>query len=376
MLKFISQLLTASLIAFLSIQTATANPLAPKISITTINTPNLKVVGSNGERGAAIAKLGDSKFLLGGGRNGSNLYLYDLNTKSEQLIGQVISPNQRINDSRFAITDIAVLASDSKSASILISYPIYNKAGKCVVVKLSAYEVALTEKPTLSKQKDWFTSKPCVPVSAVQHAAGRLEVIDKATVYLTIGDLGFKKIGSKSARGDLGSVFKVGASKVEKISSGHRNQQGIVLIGTDLYTSEHGPRGGDELNLIKKGIDYGWPSVTYGDRYSFFDYVKPNRPGTHEGFEKPLYYWVPSVAPTELIQLPPVLNWGNWSEQLVMGTLANQSLIFIQLLDKQKVGAVVSVDVGQRIRDLEVTSTGSILATTDSGQLLLITPAA
>ncbi len=376
MLKFISQLLTASLIAFLSIQTATANPLAPKISITTINTPNLKVVGSNGERGAAIAKLGDSKFLLGGGRNGSNLYLYDLSTKSEQLIGQVISPNQRINDSRFAITDIAVLASDSKSASVLISYPIYNKASKCVVVKLSAYEVALTEKPTLSKQKDWFTSKPCVPVSAVQHAAGRLEVIDKATVYLTIGDLGFKKIGSKSARGDLGSVFKVGASKVEKISSGHRNQQGIVLIGTDLYTSEHGPRGGDELNLIKKGIDYGWPSVTYGDRYSFFDYVKPNRPGTHEGFEKPLYYWVPSVAPTELIQLPPVLNWGNWSEQLVMGTLANQSLIFIQLLDKQKVGAVVSVDVEQRIRDLEVTSTGSILATTDSGQLLLITPAA
>jgi glucose/arabinose dehydrogenase len=376
MLKFISQLLITSLIAFLSIQTATANPLAPKISITTINTPNLKVVGSNGERGAAIAKLGDSKFLLGGGRNGSNLYLYDLNSKSEQLIGQVISPNQRINDSRFAITDIAVLASDSKSASVLISYPIYHKTSKCVVVRLSAYEVALTEKPTLSKQKDWFTSKPCVPVSAVQHAAGRLEVIDKTTVYLTIGDLGFKKIGSKSARGDLGSVFKVGASKVEKISSGHRNQQGIVLIGENLYTSEHGPRGGDELNLIKKGIDYGWPSVTYGDRYSFFDYVKPNRPGTHEGFEKPLYYWVPSVAPTELIQLPPSSTGGSWSEQLVMGTLANQSLIFIQLLAKQKVGAVVSVDVGQRIRDLEVTSTGSILATTDSGQLLLITPAA
>jgi glucose/arabinose dehydrogenase len=376
MVKFISQLLITSLIAVLSIHTAAANPVPPKISITTINTPNLKVVGSNGERGAAIAKLSDSKFLLGGGRNGSNLYLYDLSTKSEQLIGRVISPNQRINDSRFAITDIAVLASDSKSASILISYPIYNKTSKCVVVKLSAYEVALTEKPTLSKVKDWFTSKPCVPVSAVQHAAGRLEVIDKTSAYLTIGDLGFKKIGSKSARGDLGSVFKVGASKVEKISTGHRNQQGIVLIGTDLYTSEHGPRGGDELNLIKKGIDYGWPSVTYGDKYSFFDYVKPARPGTHEGFEKPLYYWVPSVAPTELIQLPTSSTWGSWSEQLVMGTLANQSLIFIQLLAKQKVGAVVSVDVGQRIRDLEVTSTGGIVATTDSGQLLLITPAA
>ena len=375
MLKFISQILIASLIAFLSPQSAAANPVPPKISITTINTPNLKVVGSNGERGAAITKLGDSKFLLGGGRNGSNLYLYDLTTRSEQLIGRVISPNQRINDSRFAITDIAVLASDSKSASILISYPIYNKTSKCVVVKLSAYEVRLTEKPKLSKVKDWFTSKPCVPVSAVQHAAGRLEVIDKASAYLTIGDLGFKKIGSKSARGDLGSVFKVKANKVEKISSGHRNQQGIVLIGTNLYISEHGPRGGDELNLIKKGADYGWPTVTYGDKYGFFDYVKPSRPGTHKGFEKPLYYWVPSVAPTELIQLPTSSTWGSWSEQLVMGTLANQTLIFIQLLAKQRVGAVVSVDVGQRIRDLEVTSTGSILATTDSGQLLLINAA-
>ncbi len=372
----IAQILIATLFVSLSTQTAAANLSEPKISITTINTPNLKVVGSNGERGAAIVKLTDSKFLLGGGRDGSNLYLYDLSTRSEQLIGQVILPNQRLNDSRFAITDIAVLASDNTKASILVSYPIYNRAGKCVVVKLSAYEVALTQKPTLSKQKDWFTSKPCVPVSAVQHAAGRLEVIDKTSAYLTIGDLGFKKIGNKSVRGDLGSVFKVSANKIEKISSGHRNQQGIVLIGKDLYTSEHGPRGGDELNLIKKGVDYGWPIVTYGDRYSFFDYVKPSRPGSHEGFEKPLYYWVPSVAPTELIQLPASSNWGGWSEQLVMGTLAEQVLIFIQLLDKQKVGTVVNVDVGQRIRDLEVTSTGSILATTDSGQLLLINPAA
>ncbi len=376
MFKLIPVLLCFQLLLATYTQSALANLSTPKLSITTIQTPNLQVVGSNGERGAAIAKLSDSRFLLGGGRNGSNLYLYDLNTKSELLIGQVILPNQRLNDSRFAITDIAVLSADNQSASILVSHPIYNKASKCVVVRLSAYEVALTEKPTLSKQKDWFTSKPCVPVSAVQHAAGRLEVINKTTAYLTIGDLGFKKIGSKSARGDLGSVFKVGASKVEKISSGHRNQQGIVLIGENLYTSEHGPRGGDELNLIKKGIDYGWPSVTYGDRYSFFDYVKPARPGTHEGFEKPLYYWVPSVAPTELIQLPTSSTWGSWSEQLVMGTLANQSLIFIQLLDKQRVGAVVSVDVGQRIRDLEVTSAGSILATTDSGQLLLINPAA
>ena len=355
---------------------ALAQTTVPKLQITTIKTPTVQVVAPNGERGAAAAVLSQDLILLGGGQKGSNLYLYNLVSNSEQLLGQVIPANQRLNDSRFAITDIAVLSESDLQVNLLISYPAYQKNGRCVVVKLDNYKLTMGSKPVLSKVKNWFTSKPCVPVSAVQHAAGRLAVIDPQTAYLTIGDLGYSKIGSKTARGDLGSVFKVSAAKVEKISSGHRNQQGIVLIGTDLYTAEHGPRGGDELNLIKKGIDYGWPSVTYGDRYSFFDYVKPNRPGTHEGFEKPLYYWVPSVAPTELIQLPTSSTWSSWSEQLVMGTLANQSLVFIQLLAKQKVGAVVSVDVGQRIRDLEVTSTGSILATTDSGQLLLINPAA
>ena len=293
MFKLIPVLLCLQFLFVIYPQSALANLSNPKLSITKIPTPNLQVVGSNGERGAAITKLSDTKLLLGGDRNGSNLYLYDLSSKTEQLIGRIIPANQRVNDSRFAITDIAVLAVDNQTASILVSYPIFNRAQKCVQVRASGYQITLSENLRLSKIKDWFTSKPCVPVSAVQHAAGRLEVIDNKSAYLTIGDLGFKKIGSKSDRGDLGSVFKISANKVEKISFGHRNQQGIVLIGENLYTSEHGPRGGDELNVIKKGTDYGWPIVTYGDRYGFFDYVKPTRPGTHEGFEKPLYYWVP-----------------------------------------------------------------------------------
>ena len=375
MFKLIPVLLCFQLLLATYTQSALANLSTPKLSITTIQTPNLKVVGSNGERGAAIAKLSETKLLLGGGRNGSNLYLYDLNTRSEKLIGRVIPANQRVNDSRFAITDIAVLSADNQRASILVSNPIYNRANKCVQVRVSGYEVLLSEVPKLSKIKDWFTSMPCVPISAVQHAAGRLEVIDDRSAYLTIGDLGFKKIGNKSARADLGSVFKIFANKIEKISSGHRNQQGIVLIGEDLYISEHGPRGGDELNIIKKGVDYGWPTVTYGDKYGFFDYVKPSRPGTHAGFEEPLYYWVPSVAPTELIQLPANTGWGSWGEQLVMGTLAEQALIFIQLIGRQKVGQVVAVDVGQRIRDLETLASGAMVATTDNGQLLFINPA-
>jgi aldose sugar dehydrogenase len=234
--------------------------------------------------------------------------------------------------------------------------------------------VNLGTKAKVKSKGNWFTSKPCVPVSAVQHAAGRIAVIDKTSVYLTLGDLGFTKINQVSARGDLGSLFKVSKSKVEKISQGHRNQQGIALIGKDLYTSEHGPRGGDELNLIIRGQDYGWPEVTYGEPYSSGDYVKPAKTGSHEGFTKPLKYWVPSVAPTELALLPAGATWGKWASQLVMGTLREESLIFIELKDRTTVGAVVKSDVGERIRDLEISPNGQIVATTDSGKLLFISP--
>ncbi len=356
----------------ISTPNAGAQLTAPKLSVTTIATENLQVVGSNGVRGAAAAVLDNNQLLLGGGQKGSHLYLFDLSTKSDQLLGRVIPASERLNDARFAITDIAVLSKSSTSANLLISYPSYRKNGNCVVVKLDAYKLTLGSKPSITKSKNWFTSKPCVPISAVQHAAGRLAIISEESAYLTVGDLGFSKIGSKNIRGDLGSVFKVSASKVEKISTGHRNQQGIELIGNDLYISEHGPRGGDELNLIRKGVDYGWPAVTYGQAYSSGDYVRPTRSGTHDGFQLPLYYWVPSVAPTELVQLPATGKWGAWSSQLVMATLREQALIFIQLSSKDKVSQVVTVDVSDRIRDLELLADGRLVATTDSGNLLLI----
>jgi glucose/arabinose dehydrogenase len=358
---------------FISALPATAAELPEiKFSIQSIDTPTAQVRGSNGERGAALARLADGRLLLGGGSTGLTLFLYDLPTQKQTTIGRAGTAAERLNDSRFAITDIAVLTQTADTAQLLISYPRYNSARDCVSVVVYSYQANFGAQPGLKRGKLWFQSNPCVPVGAVQHAAGRLEVIDSKNAYLTIGDLGYPEIGDKTKRGTLGSVMKISANKVTQISSGHRNAQGIVLIGKDLYTSEHGPRGGDELNLIQQGIDYGWPIVTYGERYSFGDYVKPTNPGSHNGFRKPLTYWVPSVAPTELIQLPAASTWGDWSSSIVMGTLREESLIFIQMKNKRVVGQMQTVNVDERIRDLDLTKDGLIIATTDNGKLLLI----
>jgi hypothetical protein len=349
---------------------AAENDLQLKIS--SFETPKAHVTLSGGERGAAIARLSDDQYLLGGGKEGFGLYLYDAKDNSERFLGRVAKSNERLEDSRFAIMDIGVLSQTKTTADVVVSFPKYDRKRECVSLVLGSYQINLDKKVGVKSNGNWFTSKPCVPVSAVQHAAGRIEVIDKASVYLTLGDLGFSKIINVKARGDLGSLFKVSKSKVEKISFGHRNQQGIALIGNDLYASEHGPRGGDELNLISKGKDYGWPAVTYGEPYSAGDYVKPRVTGSHNGYVKPLKYWVPSVAPTELVVLPAGSTWGKWSSQLVMGTLREEALIFIELKDRLTVGEVLEVGVDERIRDLEISAGGQIVATTDSGKLLFI----
>ena len=357
---------------FIDFSTASAST-KPTLTITSVETPKSHVRTSSGDRGAAIAQLADGRSLLGGGKDGFSLFLFDPTTQSETFLGRVDSTRKRLDDSRFAITDIAVLSETANGAAIVASYPTYDRSRQCVAVSLAAYQLNFAT-PSLQRNKTWFTSKPCVPVSAVQHAAGRIEVIDKSSVYLTVGDLGFTKINQPKVRGDLGSIFKVSQKSVEKISQGHRNQQGIVLREGNLYISEHGPRGGDELNLITKGQDYGWPAVTFGEPYSAGDYVRPKVTGSHEGFTKPLTNWVPSVAPTELIALPQGPLWGTWQSQLVMGTLREESLIFIQLRNRTTVGAIEKVSVGERIRDLDLAPDGKILATTDSGQLLMISP--
>ena len=343
-------------------------------------TPNLQIrvddvkastTSGGNMRGAGLAVLSNDELLLGGGKTGGEIFLYNLSNKKLTKLASLISANRRVNDSRFAINDIAVLSQSQSAANLLISYPRLGLQRDCVevVVENVNYD-RINQK--INRVKTWLVTKPCVPISAVQHTSGRFAVIDSKSAYVTIGDLGYTQISNRKKRGDLGSIFKVSSTSVSKFSQGHRNAQGILLYnGKDLLAAEHGPRGGDELNLIKAGSDYGWPFVTYGQPYGSGDYVRPTKTGTHAGFVEPLKYWVPSIAPTELVQLPKS-GWGDWSNQLVLGTLREQVLVFMAIDERFAVTNTVNVDIGERIRDLEVLSTGELVATTDSGKLLVI----
>ncbi len=332
------------------------------------------VTGGGNTRGPALALLKDDTVLLGGGPSGGELLTWNKNKSALRSLGKFIPADRREEDSRFAITDIAVLSESAKSARLLISYPRLGAGGSCVEVAVDELNYDRV-KQRARFVANWFVSKPCVPISAVQHAAGRFEVIDKNSAYVTIGDLGYTEIDDRAKRGDLGSIFKLTAKSAVRISQGHRNPQGIVMFDKKvLMAAEHGPRGGDEVNVIEEGGDYGWPFVSYGQPYSGGDYVKPGKTGNHDGYVQPITYWVPSIAPTELVQLPAA-GWGTWGRALVLGTLREEVLVFMKVSSDLAVTESVQVDMRDRIRDLELLRNGALLATTDSGKLITVSNA-
>ncbi|MEW6334826.1 MAG: PQQ-dependent sugar dehydrogenase, partial [Thermodesulfobacteriota bacterium] len=212
-----------------------------------------------------------------------------------------------------------------------------------------------------------------------QHFGGRI-VFDRAGyLYLTLGDRGEM---DRAQRMDdhAGSVIRLhddgrvpadnpfvarAGAKPEKFTLGNRNIQGAALHpGTgELWTHEHGPQGGDELNIIRPGRNYGWPVISYG-----VNYITGTRigEGTHkEGMEQPLYKWVPSIAPSGMAfyvgdQFP------GWRGNLLIGALRFRMLVRLELDGEQVVHEerLIRREVG-RIRDVRVGPDGYLYLLTD-----------
>lgn len=158
----------------------------------------------------------------------------------------------------------------------------------------------------------------------------------------------------------------------EIYSYGHRNPQGLAINPATgyLWLSEMGPRGGDEINLIKPGVDYGWPTITYGIEYN------GNKVGDgitqKEGMEQPVYYWDPVLSPSGMAfysskEIP------EWQNNLFIGGLSSKHICRLVIENNKVVGEErLLVDEGERIRDVGEGKDGALYAVTDSGKLLRI----
>jgi glucose/arabinose dehydrogenase len=225
------------------------------------------------------------------------------------------------------------------------------------------------------------------------HYGGRMAFLPDGTFALTIGE-GFEyREKAQDLSSDLGKVVRLNddgtvpqnnpfigqsGARPEIYSWGHRNEQGLVFDAQSgrLWETEHGPRGGDELNLIVAHKNYGWPVITYGMDYSGA-YVSPYT--QRAGLEQPLIYWTPSIAPSGLA-IYRGDKFPAWNGDLFVGALAFKHLRRVHL---DTDGNVVSQeqllnDKQWRIRDVRVSPDGYLYVSTDEndGRVLRLEPAA
>jgi len=241
-------------------------------------------------------------------------------------------------------------------------------------------------KQGFEKSEVIFSATPTKDTAA--HYGGKLAFLPDGTLLVTTGD-GFEyREAAQNNDSQLGKIIRInsdgsvpadnpfinGGGDPKVYSYGHRNPQGLAVDTTtgDIYSHEHGPKGGDELNLISSAANYGWPAVTYGENYSGA-YVSPLK--TYSGITDPLHYWVPSIAPSGLAYYDGQM-FPDWQGDLFVGALVDKE---VRRLDMEN-GKVVSEEalfseIGERIRDVRAGPDGNLYLLTDSatGKVLRIT---
>ena len=216
------------------------------------------------------------------------------------------------------------------------------------------------------------------------HYGGKLAFLPDGTLLVSVGE-GFKyREEAQNLTWELGKLLRIhtdGTAPSDNpfpeqaprvYSYGHRNPQGLVYDAETnrILMMEHGPKGGDELNHIVAGNNYGWPAITYGVDYSGA-VISPFTEA--EGMQQPLQYWVPSIGPSGLAIYRGDL-FPEWQGDLLLGSLINEEMRRLRLVGNEVTeDQAVFPEIQGRVRDVRVLADGSIVALTDEGDVFHIT---
>ena len=247
----------------------------------------------------------------------------------------------------------------------------------------TAIASARLEPGTLANLRVLFRQQP--GYDGGQHFGSRIVIGRDGFLYASVGERGDHRDRAQQLDKTYGKIIRiardgtvpkdnpfVGRAGADPSvwSYGHRNPQGLTLhpVTGELYEHEHGPRGGDEINLIRKGANYGWPVITYGREY----YGPKIGEGTAKaGMEQPLHQWTPSIAPSGMAFLSTPAA-GAWSGHLFVGALKFTLLARLELQHGKVVHEErLLAERKDRIRDVRQGPDGALYLLTESQGLLL-----
>jgi glucose/arabinose dehydrogenase len=228
------------------------------------------------------------------------------------------------------------------------------------------------------------------PLSSGNHYGCRIAQARDGNLFVTLGEHFSHRDEAQNLGNHLGKLIRItpdgtapndnpfvgrDGARPEIWSYGHRNEQGLAInpASGEVWEIEHGPRGGDEVNIIGKGKNYGWPVIGYGIDYNG---TKIHASTAKDGMEQPIKYWVPSIAPSGMAFYTGKL-FPKWDGSLFTGALAGKMLVRLSLNGNSVTGEErLLQDLNERIRDVRQGPDGALWLLTDNaaGRILRVSP--
>jgi glucose/arabinose dehydrogenase len=215
--------------------------------------------------------------------------------------------------------------------------------------------------PSYSAASEWKTryeTKPCLKLERLSNSTGgRLALRGNSSILLTVGDFGIRdSVLENDPDFPYGKVLELDRARwTHKVfTRGNRNPQGLLVDGGEIWATEHGPHGGDELNLLIEGLDYGWPRETYGTNYGKKTFKNNPLIGDHSQSQRPVYAWIPSIGISNLVKVRGDA-FPAWNGDLMVSSLTGQrngrSIFRVRVREGRAV-VVERLKTGDVIRDL------------------------
>ena len=220
-----------------------------------------------------------------------------------------------------------------------------------------------------------------------QHFGSRIEFDDAGYLYFTIGERGQRDVNPQDLSRDGGKVYRLhddGGIPQDNpfvntegalpaiYTFGNRNPQGMVRHPEtgEIWIHEHGPRGGDEINIVQKGLNYGWPVITYGINYSGTPITDKTE---MEGMEQPIHYWVPSIAPSGMCFVTSD-QYPGWKGSLLVGSLSFRYLERLEMDGNKVLKRERLMDEIGRVRNVRQGPDGLIYAAVEGKGIYRLVP--